>query len=103
MDGDNSHQLEWKTHLFMPGLTLFSSTCKHKAEDQHPHSLVMVHTFVRSLFDELDSSDQPGCGLVCFQRYSADTVPYLSKNKSTPSVHLKDLFGIIKAYGIFRG
>lgn len=29
--------------------------------------------------------------------------PYLSKKKHTPSVHLKDLFGIIKTYGIFRG
>lgn len=81
MDGDNSHQLEWKIYLFMPGLTLFSSTCKHKAEDQHPYSLVMVHTFVRSLFDELDSSDQPGCGLVCFQRYSADTAIFKQKQE----------------------
>lgn len=53
-----------------------------------------------TLFDEVNSSDQPGCGLLCFQRYS----PAIFKQKKhTSSVHLKDLFGIIKTYGIFRG
>lgn len=106
-DGDNSHQLEWKTHLFMPELTLFSSTCKHKAEDQHPHSELKFHTFVRSLFlmrgTAVVNQDVGWCVLRDIQ-YTTDTVPYLSKKKkSTPSVHLKDLFGIIKTYGIFRG
>lgn len=39
----------------------------------------------------------------CVFRDIQQTLPYLSKNKSTPSVHLKDLFGIIETYGIFRG